>query len=156
VLPSKVQERTFALLGADARQMDLTEAISSVVAGRIDAQENPLANTVTYGVHNFHRFHTLTGHFYLSRPIFLHRPTVAAWPADLQAAMADAVRDAVAYQRGLAVEEEHEAERTIRTAGCEIVKLSDAERAAFIDALSPLLAEAQATYGSDLLALLPG
>ena len=55
--------------------MDLTEAIAAITAGTIDAQENPLSNTVTYGVHKFHRFHTLTSHFYISRPIFLHRAT---------------------------------------------------------------------------------
>ena len=87
VLPSKVQERTFELLGAVPMRMDLTEAIAMIKAGTIDAQENPLTNTVTYGVHKFHRFHTLTNHFYISRPIFLHRDAFDAWPADLQRAM---------------------------------------------------------------------
>src|SRR6266571_6687698 len=63
VLPSRVQARTFELLGAVPLRWDLTEAIKAIAAGTIDAQENPLANTVTYGAHKFHRFHTLTGHF---------------------------------------------------------------------------------------------
>ena len=78
VLPSKIQARTFELLGAAPMLMDLTEAIAMIKAGTIDAQENPLTNTVTYGVHKFHRFHTVTNHFYISRPIFLHRPTFDA------------------------------------------------------------------------------
>jgi TRAP-type C4-dicarboxylate transport system substrate-binding protein len=80
VLPSKIQLRTFELLGATPRIMDLTEAIAAIKAGEIDAQENPLTNTVTYGVHKFHRFHTLSNHFYVSRPIFLHRATFVGWP----------------------------------------------------------------------------
>ena len=68
-----------------AMRMDLTEAIAMIKAGTLDAQENPLANTVTYGVHKFHKFHTLTSHFYISRPIFLHRAAFEAWPDDLQA-----------------------------------------------------------------------
>src|SRR5215813_1112164 len=80
VLPSEVQARTFELLGAVPLRWDLTEAISAITKGEIDAQENPLSNTVTYGVHKFHRFHTLSNHFYISRPIFLHRPTYDAWP----------------------------------------------------------------------------
>src|SRR5499425_1897959 len=75
VLPSNVQARTFELLGAAPTRMDLTQAIEMIAAGTIDAQENPLSNTVTYGVHKFHRFHTLSNHFYISRPIFLHRTT---------------------------------------------------------------------------------
>ena len=76
VLPSEIQRRTFELLGAVAMRMDLTQAIKMVVDGTLDAQENPLANTVTYGVHKFHKFHTLSYHFYISRPIFLHRAVV--------------------------------------------------------------------------------
>ena len=76
VLPSEVQARTFELLGAIPVRCDLTEAIAGIKAGTLDAQENPFANTVTYGVHKFHRFHTVTNHFYISRPIFLHRPSV--------------------------------------------------------------------------------
>ena len=53
VLPSKIQARTFALLGATPLIMDLTEAIQGVKAGTLDAQENPFFNTVTYGVHKF-------------------------------------------------------------------------------------------------------
>ena len=91
VLPSKIQARTFELLGAKPMIMDLTDAIRMIKASEIDAQENPLTNTVTYGVHKFHRFHTISNHFYISRPIFLHRPTFDAWPDDLKAAMQKAV-----------------------------------------------------------------
>src|SRR5262249_27871011 len=96
VLPSRVQARTFELLGAVPMRLDLTEVIPSIERGAIDAQENPLSNTVTYGIHKLHHFHTLTNHFYISRPIFLHRPTFDAWPAELQDAMKHAVKDTIA------------------------------------------------------------
>ena len=91
VLPSEVQARTFELLGAVPLRWDLTEAIAAIKAGTIDAQENPFANTVTYHVHKFHHYHSVTNHFYISRPIFLHRDTFDAWPKDLQDAMREAV-----------------------------------------------------------------
>src|SRR6188508_3337745 len=47
VLPSEIHRRTFELLGARAMRMDLTDAIAMIKAGTLDAQENPLANTVT-------------------------------------------------------------------------------------------------------------
>ena len=112
-----MQARTFELLGAMPMPMDLTEAIAVIKAGTIDAQENPLSNTVTYGVHKFHRFHTLTNHFYISRPIFLHRTSFDAWPADLQRAMRAAVTDAVGFQRELHVQEEEERAQRDRGAG---------------------------------------
>jgi TRAP-type C4-dicarboxylate transport system substrate-binding protein len=155
VLPSEVQARTFALLGAQPQKLDLTEALAAIPAGTLDAQENPLANTVTYGVHKHHRFHTLTNHFYISRPIFLHRPSYDAWPEELKTAMAAAVRDAVAFQRRLAEEEAETAAAAIRDAGGEILELGRAERDAFAAAVRPLLAEARAAYGGELLSLLP-
>jgi tripartite ATP-independent transporter DctP family solute receptor len=154
VLPSDIQVRTFELLGALPMRMDLTEAIERIRAGTIDAQENPLANTVTYGVHKFHRFHTLTSHFYLSRPIFLHRPSYDAWPAELRRSIEAAVRRAVAFQRDLAIEEEAKATAEITREGCEVLELDAAGHAAFVAAVRPLRAEAQRLYSRELLSLL--
>src|SRR5215468_11886367 len=153
VLPSKVQARTFELLGAVPMPMDLTQAIALITAGAIDAQENPLSNTVTYGVHKFHRFHTLSNHFYISRPIFLHRTAFDAWPADLQRATRSAVSEAVAFQRGLAGEEDREARRAIEAQGCEIVELSAEEHEKFVAAVKPLRDEATTTYGREMSAM---
>lgn len=153
VLPSKVQARTFELLGAVPMRMDLTEAIRMITAGTIDAQENPLSNTVTYGVHKFHRFHTLSNHFYISRPIFLHRTAFDAWPADLQRAMRKAVTDAIRLQRELHVQEEKDARKAIEAQGCEIVELTAAEHGAFAAAVQPLIHEARGTFGRELLSL---
>jgi tripartite ATP-independent transporter DctP family solute receptor len=155
VLPSEIQRRTFDLLGAIAMRMDLTEAIAMIKAGTLDAQENPLANTVTYGVHNFHKFHTLTSHFYISRPVFLHRASFEAWPNDLQEAMRRAVKESVTYQRGLAVEEHEESRRIIEAAGCEIVETTAREHDAFVDAVKPLTAEARETYGAGMFKMVP-
>jgi TRAP-type transport system periplasmic protein len=153
VLPSKVQARTFELLGAIPMPMDLTQALEMITAGTIDAQENPLSNTVTYGVHKFHRFHTLSNHFYISRPIFIHRDAFEAWPADLQRAMRSAVADAVAFQRAQHVEEEEAARQTIAAQGGEVIGLTAADRKAFAAAVDPLLREARGTFGGELFDL---
>ena len=154
VLPSEVQARTFELLGAVPVRCDLTEAIAGIKAGTLDAQENPFANTVTYGVHKFHRFHTVTNHFYISRPIFLHRPTFDAWPADLQDAMREAVKRAIALQRDLAIAEDREARAAIEAAGCEITELTADQHARFRADVGPLLDEARTTYGQKLFEMI--
>jgi tripartite ATP-independent transporter DctP family solute receptor len=155
VLPSRVQARTFELLGAVPMRMDLTEAIERIKAGTIDAQENPFANTVTYGVHKFHRFHSVTNHFYISRPIFLHRGAFDSWPQDLQEAMRAAVKDAVAFQRELAVEEDRDARRAIEAQGCEIAEVSADQHSRFVAKVQPLWSEARRTYGPEMFAMLP-
>jgi TRAP-type C4-dicarboxylate transport system substrate-binding protein len=155
VLPSDVQAKTFALLGAVPLRMDLTEAIAMIKAGTLDAQENPFANTVTYGVHKFHKFHTISNHFYISRPIFLHRTAFEAWPQRLQDAMQEAVTAAVLWQREQAVLEDAQSRAAIEGAGCEIVELNADQHDAFVKAVTPIYGDARQAYAPDILDLLP-
>ncbi|HXF89720.1 MAG TPA: TRAP transporter substrate-binding protein [Xanthobacteraceae bacterium] len=150
VLPSRIQARTFELLGAVPLMWDLTEAIAAIKAGEIDAQENPFANTVTYGVHKFHRFHTVSNHFYISRPIFVHRPTFDAYPKEFREAFRQAAGEAVTFQRQLAVEEDETARRAVLEAGGEILPLDAEGHAAFVQAVQPIYAEARAQHAAAL------
>jgi TRAP-type C4-dicarboxylate transport system substrate-binding protein len=151
VLPSEIQKRTFALLGAIPQRLDLTEALQLIIAGKIDAQENPLANTVTYGAHKYHPFHTLTGHFYISRPIFICRAQFDAWPKPLQEAMRKAAAEAVAFQRELAIEEERDARAAIEAEKCKVEELGAEEHELFARAVAPMMAEAEGVYGKEML-----
>jgi TRAP-type C4-dicarboxylate transport system substrate-binding protein len=146
VLPSRIQARTFELLGATPLAIDLTEAIAGITAGTIDAQENPLANTVTYGVHTFH--------FYISRGVFANRAAFEAMPAAMQEVLRRAVAEATVRQRELAVAEEEVARQALVDEGCEIVELTAAEQALFADTVRPLHDEAKATFGPEMFALL--
>ena len=153
VLPSKVQERTFQLLGAEPHIMDLSELVPAIKAGMIDAQENPFSNTVTYGIHKLHRFHTASNHFYLSRPVFFNKTQFDAWPKSLQDEMRAAVKDTVEFQRGLHVKEEEDAMVEIRKAGGTIIELTPAEHQQFADAVKPIYGEARQQYDKPLLSL---
>ena len=108
---------------------------------------------MTYGVHQFHRFHSATNHFYLSRPIFLHRPTFDAWPRALQDELRSAVHDAVTVQRQLHVKEEEDAMGAIRKAGGEILELTPDGQKAFAAAVAPIFGEARRQYDRRLLSL---
>ncbi|MFH1159141.1 MAG: TRAP transporter substrate-binding protein, partial [Pseudomonadota bacterium] len=153
-LPSRMHARTYEMLGATPLVMDLKPAIAGLKSGEIDAQENPLANTVDYGVHRLHRYHTLTGHIYLSRGIYCNRAAFDSWPQALQTAMMQAVREAILAQRELAVREEEIARKAIEDAGCEIIELTSEERDAFVSAIRPLYGEARSRFG-EAFALLP-
>jgi TRAP-type C4-dicarboxylate transport system substrate-binding protein len=152
-LPSRMHSRTYELLGAIPMIMDLKPAIAAIASGEVEAQENPLANTVDYRVHKVHRYHTLTGHSYLSRGIYCNRAAFESWPQALQTAMGEAVREAILAQRELAVREEEVARDAIVASGGEIVELTPQERAAFVAAVKPLHEEARSRFG-DMFALL--
>jgi C4-dicarboxylate-binding protein DctP len=153
VRPSKVQARTFELLGAEPKAMDLSEFIEAVEAGAVDAQENPFPNTVTYNVHKFHRFHTVTNQHYQSRQVFVNRPSFDAWPQALQEEMRAAVKDAIIFQRELHVKEDDDAMAAIRNEGGEILELTAQEHEAFVRAVTPIYDEARSQYRRDLLGL---
>jgi tripartite ATP-independent transporter DctP family solute receptor len=153
VRPSKVHARIFELLGAEPRPMDLSEFVEALKAGTVDAQENPFPNTVTYSVHKFHRFHTVTNQHYQSRQVFVNKPAFDAWPLPLQEEMRAAVKEAVAFQRELHLKESDDAMGAIRSEGGEILELTAQEREVFVRALTPIYDEARREYGRDLLAL---
>jgi C4-dicarboxylate-binding protein DctP len=153
VRPSKVQARTFELLGAEPKAMDLSEFTAALKAGTVDAQENPFPNTVTYGVHKFHRFHTVTNQHYQNRQVFVNRPSFDAWPPQLQEEIRVAVRDAVTFQRELHLKEDNDAMAAIRAEGGQIVELTAQQHEAFVRAVAPIYGEARSQYPRDLLRL---
>jgi TRAP-type C4-dicarboxylate transport system substrate-binding protein len=151
--PSRIHCRTFELLGAVPVPCDLKPGLEMIASGAVDAQENPLANTVDYGAHKVHPHVTLTGHCYLSRGIYANRTAFDSWPAALRAAMNQAVHAAVAAQRELAVKEEEIARRTLERSGCAVIDLTGAEREAFVRAVKPLHDEARRRFGDEVFAL---
>ena len=153
LMPGKIHARSFELLGTVPFSLDLKPGLEAVVSGAVDAQENPLANTVDYGAHKVHRYHTLTNHCYLSRGIYMNRAEFERWPKELQQGIQRAAREAIVAQRDLAVEEEEVARKAIVSAGGEVVELTPAERAAFARAVKPLHEEARKRFGDDVFAL---
>ena len=154
LMPSQMHCRTFELLGAIPFPCDLKPGLEAIMSGAVDAQENPLANTVDYGAHKAHRHITLTGHCYASRGIYCNRAAFDSWPEALQTGMKKAAREAILAQRQLAVREEEIAGKTLEGAGCEIVKLTREERQAFARAVKPLHDEARKRFGEEMFALL--
>jgi TRAP-type C4-dicarboxylate transport system substrate-binding protein len=153
LMPGKIHHRSFELLGAVPCSLDLKPGLEAVMNGTVDAQENPLANTVDYGAHKVHRFHTLTGHCYLSRGIYVNRQAYDGWPPEVRQAMIAAAKEAIREQRKLAEEEEEVARRAIENAGGEIISLADHERQAFLRAVQPLHQEVRARFGDEMFAL---
>ncbi|HUF82722.1 MAG TPA: TRAP transporter substrate-binding protein, partial [Burkholderiales bacterium] len=154
LMPGQVHARSFESMGAIPHSLDLKPGLEAVMSGAVDAQENPLANTVDYGAHKVHRYHTLTGHCYLSRGIYMNRAEFDRWPKALQEGIRRAARKAVLAQRDLAIAEENVARKAIESAGGEVLALAPEERAAFARAVQPLHDEARKRFGEEVFGLL--
>jgi TRAP-type transport system periplasmic protein len=151
--PNDIHVKTFELLGAVPVPTDLKPGIAMIEKGEVDAQENPLANTVTYGVDKHHRHVTMSGHFYGARGLYVNKATFDACPENVQEAVREAAREAIGVQRKLAAETEKGIRARLEKAGVAFVDLTAQERAAFVAAVQPVLRAARKKLGDDLLAM---
>ena len=64
-----------------------------------------------------------------------------------------AFKDAIAFQRELHIQEEIDSEEAIKEAGGTILRITESDRQAFIDAVAPIYEEARSQYSKELLSL---
>jgi len=147
---SETHARVFRQLGFDPVALDVKELLAAVSSGAVDAQDNPLTNIYNFGIHAYHRHITLSAHFWGAAALLCHGETFARWPGEVRAAVSAAAAEAVAAQRRMAAEEDAQALKKLEAAGCDIVRLSAAERAEFVRAVAPVLEERRAALGPPL------
>jgi len=137
---SELIAESLAAMGFVPVPVDIKEFIEQVAGDRFDAQENPLTNTYHFGVHRHHRYITLCAHLFGCAAFICSQARHAAWPEDVRAAVDAAAREATADQYRLAAAEDDAIRAQLDSAHNEVVELTPAERAAFIDAVEPVLA----------------
>ncbi len=141
--PNVIHEELIRCWGAIPVAVELSRAIQLITRLDVDAQENPLANTVAYGVDQVHPFVTMSGHLYGARGLFAHRKTWEGFPPELRDIVTGAVRSAIHTQRTAAAKLEGDLRARLETAGTEFVDLTAGERAGFVDASAPAIAMAR-------------
>jgi TRAP-type transport system periplasmic protein len=155
-LASELHAQVFRQLGFEPVALDVKELVPAVRSGAVDAQDNPLTNIYNFGIHEFHPYLTLSGHFWGAAALLCHGETFAGWAEGVQAAVTDAAADAVAAQRRMAADEDVAALARLEAAGCEIVRLTESEQAEFVRAVAPVVAAQRAALGPQLLDELAG
>jgi TRAP-type C4-dicarboxylate transport system substrate-binding protein len=136
---SALHGEVFRALGFVPIAADIKEFVEQIGGDRFEAQDNPLTNIYNFGVHNFHRHITLSGHFWGASVLVCNAAHYRVWPREVQAAVDAAARDATVYQRQLAAAEDAEILAKLDPARNEVIRLSDAERGAFVKAVEPVL-----------------
>jgi len=134
--------------------VDVKEFCEQIGGDRFHAHDNPLTNIYNFGVHNYHRYITLSSHFWGASAFVCNAEQYRSWPQDLQAAVLAAAKEATAYQRQLAAAEDAEMLKKFDPAKNELIRLTDAERAAFMKAVQPVLDKYRKQLGDKLFAQL--
>jgi len=153
---SDLHGEVFRALGFEPIKSDIKEFVEQVGGDRFQAQDNPLTNIYNFGVHNHHRYITLTAHFWGASAFVCNAAQYLSWPKDVQDAVTAAAKEATAYQRRLAAVEDAEIMKKLDPAKNEVIELTDAERGAFRKAVQPVLDKYRVRLGPKLFAYLGG
>ncbi len=132
---SRVIEEQMAAIGALPQVLAFSEAYQALSSGVVDGTENPPANMLTQKMYEVQSYATLTFHGFLGYAVIANKRFWDGLPADVRAALEEAIRETTPYANGEALRENSEALGEIRMLGTTVFhEPTEAERAAWIAA----------------------
>jgi len=149
VMENKVHQAAFRQLGADATPMAWGEVFTSLQQGLLDAEENPIPIIYTFKLNEVQRYLSLTGHVYSPAPVLMSKQAWDRLPGDLQKILLDTAVEVARYQRALIREQEQRQLAELRAKGMVVIENPD--RAAFREAMRPVVERFQGQFGADLV-----
>ena len=149
---SKVLDAQMKALGAMPQVMAFSEVYTALQQGVVDGTENPLSNIYTQKMHEVQKNLTLSGHGYLGYAVITNKKFWDGLTADQRDLLAQAMKEATVYERGIAQQENDDSLAKIREAKTtEIYTLTPAERAEWMKALLPVHKEFESVVGKENL-----
>ena len=151
---SEVHVESLEAIGFKPMPVDVKVFVDEIAGPRFDAQDNPLTNSFNFGVHKFHRYFTLTGHFFGGTAFICNRDIFASWPEDVQRIFTTAANLATEYQWQLASKEDENILKQINPDENEIRYLTNEERALFQEAVKPVFKKYEKVIPAHLFQML--
>lgn len=150
--PSALHGEVFRALGFVPLAIDIKEFVQQVAGDTVDAHDNPLTSIYVFGVHHHHRYITLTSHFFGASLLICNARRYRSWPAEVRAAVDEAASEATALQRRLAASEDQDVLAKLDPRENEVIRLTAADHAAFVEAVQPVLAKYRTQLDPQLFA----
>jgi TRAP-type C4-dicarboxylate transport system substrate-binding protein len=151
---SELHGEVFRAIGFTPVAADIKQFVQEIAGDTFDAHDNPLTNIYTFGVHRHHRYITLSSHFFGASLMICNERHYRSWPPEVRAAVDEAASRATALQRQLAASEDQEVLARLDPRENEVIRLTAAEHAAFVEAVQPVLARHRRRLDPTLLAYL--
>jgi C4-dicarboxylate-binding protein DctP len=158
IMSSKVLEAQFKAVGANPQVMPFSEVYSALQQGVIDGQENTNSNIYTKKFYEVSKYMTVSNHGYLGYLVVMSKKFWDKLPDDLKAAVKQAMKEATAEERKLAVELDKSQfakikEYADKTKKLEITVLTPEQRDAWKKVMSTIYPEFSdpAKIGKDLI-----
>jgi len=158
IMSSKVLEAQFHAVGANPQMMPFSEVYSGLQQGVIDGQENTNSNIFTKKFHEVQEHLSITNHGYLGYLVVMSKKFWNKLPADLQANVTQAMKEATAKEREFAQELDQKQLAEIKayadkTGKLKIYELSAEQKEAWRNAVSTIYPEfySDRKIGKDLI-----
>ena len=151
-LDNRIYRETMAAMGLEPVVTDVKELRRAVAEGRVDAQENPLTNTVVFELYRHHPYVSLTGHFFGIVLFLANSAWFRSLPADAAAAVRRAAAAASMEQRRLAADQDVEAVNFLRKQGVAVIPQDELDGDAFRTACRQVIDKERATLDPALVA----
>jgi C4-dicarboxylate-binding protein DctP len=141
IMSSKVLEAQMKAVGGNPQMMPFSEVYSGLQQGVIDAAENPISNIYTKKFYEVQKYLTISDHGYLGYLVVMSKKFWKSLPADLQANVKQAMKEATAKEREYAQELDKEQFEKIKeyakkTGKLEIFTLTPEQKEAWRKAVS--------------------
>ncbi len=137
-LDNALHQQVFRALGFEPVTIDVKDMPAAIASGVVDAQENPLTNTLNFGLHRNHRHISMTSHFFGVALVLANRVKFDSWSADSRHLLGNAVSAATRAQRGFATSEDVDCLVRLEADGCAIVSADAIDRPAFEAAVADI------------------
>jgi len=138
-LDNATYRQVLAALGFMPLVIDVKDLVRAVDTHEVDAQENPLTNTVHFGLHRTHKHLSLTSHFHGVALLLANRAWFEALAPAVQSAVLGASAEATAAQRQLAIAEDALCLERLERDGVAVVPAEDIDFAAFRAAVAGIV-----------------
>ncbi len=158
VVGSPIYNDIFTALGANPTQMSWADAQPALTTGAVDGQENPLTIYTVLRMHELGQTNVTLWHYVADPLIFAVNEQVwESFTAEDQEIVAQAALDAGAHgievaRAGLVGDDQSLIEQ-IEGFGVNVIRLSDEERQAFVDATRPVYEAWRDRIGADLVSM---
>ncbi|HWO76168.1 MAG TPA: DctP family TRAP transporter solute-binding subunit [Bacillus sp. (in: firmicutes)] len=135
-------------IGSTPVPIPFGELYTALEQNVVDGQENPLAQIYLNKFHEVQQYLTLTYHNYDAAVFIMSKTTFDTLPTELQKIINDSAKEAIDYQRQIALEDEEVLLENLRNSDIEIEENPDLQ--SFREAVQPVYEEFEESLGKEL------
>lgn len=139
IMPSRVLDAQFALLGAQARKLPFSDVYAALEQRLVDAAENTPSNIYSKKFYRVQSHLTVSNHGYLGYLVLTNEKFWLGLPGEIRNILEETLAEVTEWEREIAAERnERDLERIINSKQIEVYFLSEEEKEAWRSALLPV------------------